>query len=58
MIQTVLVIIIVSLSVAAAAVKLYRFLNPSPTMNTCSPDACAACPYRRDMTCSEKIKKN
>ncbi|HPV39903.1 MAG TPA: hypothetical protein PKX40_01920 [Spirochaetota bacterium] len=58
MIQTALVILIVSMSAAAAAVKLYRFFYPSHRTNTCSPDACDACPYRKGMNCAGKIKKN
>ncbi len=54
MVQTVLVILIVAISVAAAAVKLYRYFFPSQKLTGCSADACASCPYKQDRTCTEK----
>jgi hypothetical protein len=53
MVQTIIVIIIITLAVASAAVKLYRFLKPKPGQMTCPPEACASCPYRGIDNCGK-----
>jgi hypothetical protein len=53
MAQTIIVILIVLAALAAAGVKLYRFLKGLKSGNPCAPDKCANCPYNTNNTCTE-----
>ena len=53
MVQTVIVILIISLAAVAAAFKLYKFFKSTPE-TVCGPGKCASCPYSVKETCDKK----